>query len=489
MKPSIFLQSFTILFFISFFSTPGFSREPRGKEKTVADDRYGVGGTRTTFSAGNYTIILFKDPNKNRRLLQNIVTYPGVVRTNAFTYFNCQGQRDFFVLETIGENGSANGGLRENFSNGNRESAAAWLMQNGTRLNYNYNSRTNEFETGGQFNEDKFLPGLNLCPKIPSAAHPLKFQYTLVGKQHYTFTEVSDKYSEGKETTEAYQDYDEYDGNYRVVEKKAYDKHGVLRHDMYSEYYPDGCVYESHAYYDCHGNLQYREYTWYDDEGYEYEYCDEYYKGGEKTAGYYFYDGNYYGERETYNPATRSWERGWHPGFNKPEGFEPDIADCPDSDSWWDHHFYSGPSLILEDASPERFSTYGFEFSYQYNFCQSGGLIGDLGLNFGSHFDVKYTKLTGLVGSLYYPFKTANLRNDLMFSVHALIGASYLLAKYSNGNYSSSSSDTYFTGCAGIGLDKKLNDRFGLGLRADFIPVFGKGNTASNLRFSAGIRF
>ena len=476
-----------------FFCATAFSQDKgaRGKEKRIADDTYGIGGTKTTFTAHDIQIVLFKDANGNRRLLENSYTYGSgnnLLRATGDTYFDNQGKRNFFYLRSVNYNNTPVLELQEKFSGGVRTALSAWSLQNNSKIIYNYNFNTSRLEVGGSYPDYTFKAETKLFPKVNSGLIAPKFEYTLTGNEHYRAKTSNNEYVQGTETTEAYEDYDEYDGSYRVVDKKVYDKHGVLRHEWYREYYPDGCEYEEENYYDCHGVPQYEDYTWYDDEGYSYKGEYRYYKDGKISAAYRFYDGYTYGYEETFDPATGNAVPGWHPELNDPKDFEPDTSDCPDTYTYWDHHFYLGPSLIIEDASGNHFNTYGFELTYYHNLCYRGGLLGDVGINFGKDGDTKYTKFTGLVGGEYMPIKTATLRDDFSFDVRGMLGLTYLTSKYSYiTTYKNST--TSFTGDVGLGFDYKFTDKLGLGLRLDYMPVFEKGNTASNFRISLGMDF
>ncbi|HPG12332.1 MAG TPA: outer membrane beta-barrel protein, partial [Chitinophagaceae bacterium] len=109
--------------------------------------------------------------------------------------------------------------------------------------------------------------------------------------------------------------------------------------------------------------------------------------------------------------------------------------------------------------------------------------------NFGSNFDYKFTRITALLGGVYYPVKTASLKNDFQFSVHGMVGATYLNTKYDNGSFSNSNSNINFTADVGVGINYKINNNWGLGLRAGYAPVFAKGYTANNIAVSVGVIF
>lgn len=494
MKPTYKARLISLLPLLFIICLPAISQRPRGKEKTIPDDTYGAGGFKTTFSIKNTELILYRDPNKVRRLLENINSFPGkngTSGTTGSTYFDCYGKESYFSSATIDVKGNQVQGLIQKFSgDGSRLPAITWTMGGGTRLTYTQNLSTKKFDLGGVFPQEVYKPAVTLCPKVDLGFKKQMFEYNLTGNTHYKSSEASSEYVQGKVVIDAYQDYDDYDGDYRVIDKKIYDKHGVVRHENYREFYPDGCVYEEVQYFDCHGKLQYYGYTWYDEDGYEYEIYDEYDKDGEMTAGYYFYDGYNYGEEYTLDPDTGEPMRGWRPDLNEPEDFEPDASDCPDTYAYWNHDFYIGPSVIIEDeGGGDHFSTYGGELSYSWHPCYRSSVIGDMGFNFGKNFDTKYTRITALAGGAYYPVKTATLKNDFSFSVRGLVGLTYLNSKYSFGNFSSTNNDTYFTGCVGLGFDKKLSDQLGVGLKLDYLPGFSKGNTASDFRIGLGLEF
>ena len=147
------------------------------------------------------------------------------------------------------------------------------------------------------------------------------------------------------------------------------------------------------------------------------------------------------------------------------------------------NEIFVGFSLIREDNANNDFNTYGGELAYTRNLCRRGGLTGDVGVNFGSNGGVDYTKFNILVGGTYYPIKTAVPSSDFSFSIHALAGINSIRSSYIGMSYSNSS----FTFDVGPGFNYYFGNKLGLGLRAGYMPSFGKGNTSNNFRVALGL--
>lgn len=494
-------SSLTILLLCTFvlLSIKTEAKGPKGKEKTVADNTFGEGGTKTTFYIRNIQLTLFQDANNNRRLLENNFAYSGTAGYSTYgkTYYNNLGIRDFTKIEAYDANKTVVQQIISDYTAAGELSAVStWLLQNGIRKEYDFSVADRRYVTGGIRLNDDYRIVNSAFPRIDlSGLTKPVFPYTILGSQPYRSTVVSNIYTGGKDVTEAYMDYDDEEGEYKVVEKKAYDKNGVLRHEIYREYYYDGCMYEEEYYYNCYGNLEYRSYTFYDEDGYDYEFCEEEYKDDELASGYYYYDGYNYGEEYYYGDPLVSVKKrikdlftvkDWQPTLKTTEDYTTNFEDCPDAEVFWDHEFYIAPMLLKEDGET---NFYGLELSYTRHPCDRGGYIGDIRANFGSNFDYKFTRITALLGGVYYPIKTASLKNDFQFMVRGMVGATYLSTRYDNGSFSNSNSDINFTADAGIGFNYKINKKWGIGVRAGYAPVFAKGFTANNWGVSAGVIF
>ena len=466
------------------------AKDRKGKEVTEADNTFGEGGTKTIFSVRNAQLITYKDVNRNRRLLENIYAPLGSngYSYRGLTYFNNRGYSDYTKVETFDSRKNLVQALYSVFNaKGEPNDISTWYLENGVRRDFNFSYINNQLVAGTIKVEESYRPVNSAFPRIDlSGLKKQEFGFNVTSRlTPYKSTEVSNKYTGGKDVTEAYIDSD-IDGEFKVVKKKAYDKNGVLRHELYQEYYDCGCSYEEEYYYDCYGKLEYRSYVYYDEDGYENEFNEEIYKVGEVVAGYYYYDGCCYGEEYTYDYDKDKYTRGWKPELYWPNRYEAFDNDCPDAKTFWNHEFYIDPMLLKEDGET---NFYGLELSYTKHPCDRGGYIGDIRANFGSNFDYKFTRITALLGGVYYPVKTASLKNDFQFSVHGMVGATYLNTKYDNGSFSNSNSNINFTADVGVGINYKINNNWGLGLRAGYAPVFAKGYTANNIAVSVGVIF
>ena len=141
--------------------------------------------------------------------------------------------------------------------------------------------------------------------------------------------------------------------------------------------------------------------------------------------------------------------------------------------------FFAGLGLINEDAAT-RFNTYGGNVAYTHLMSPKLGITGDAGVYFGNSNKVDYTKLQLLIGLGLVPASNG----AIMFMPHVLAGIANIHSKFSSGNGSLSS--TSLAAAFGTDIVTTINKKAKIGLRADYNPVFGKGNTSNNIRLSAG---
>jgi hypothetical protein len=463
-----------------------------GHKKSFPDNMYGAGASKSVFFKKGVQIAIYRDANNIRRLSEKsdtILIKDNPVITNAKMYYDNSGKKDYFSAVTIDKNQKPIGEIRADYSDDKLVSGQAWKLGGSLKLNYNLDLLAMKYvATNKEMDQTPFKPDLSLGLKkmSPNPNPKMKFVYVLSGDKHYFASEKNDIYTGGKETTGAYNGYDNYyDEEYNVEHKKLFDKNVVLRHELYREYYEDGCVYEEETYYDCHGDVEYYSEDWYDDYwGESYEFYEAYYKKGKRVAAYH-YDDYYYGH-EYLDPRTNEWVYEWTPDMNAPEDFQPDLSDCPDDCKYWNHDFFSGFSLIREDDGADGFFLYGFEGAYTYNLSPRLGMTGDLGIAFRSENGTDITKIIALAGAIYWA-KKACYSDPFVFSLHALAGISNVRYKYSSTFGSFKNSDSYFTVAVGLATGYYLTERLGIGLRLDALPTFGKNNTSINMRASLGV--
>jgi hypothetical protein len=272
----------------------------------------------------------------------------------------------------------------------------------------------------------------------------------------------------------------------RIGETRLYDKRGTLREYIYNEYYSDDWVYEEITYYDCDGQILYFESTLYDDWDYEIEMVDVAYKNGKPVAGLRDVDDVDASFRQYYNPDTGEFEYvnmwNWdYAAYQWVIGMANADEPCDDFEY---NDFFAGPSLISED-SYERFNTIGVDLTYTRYLNPKIGLVGDIGITFGSQNNIDYTKLNLFAGITWLPCSKMGRDDKLCFSLQALVGVISITDKYNQSKNTSSDLGGYL----GAGLDYDLNKKWGVQGKAGWNPVFGDGNTANNYRAALGLRY
>ena len=275
------------------------------------------------------------------------------------------------------------------------------------------------------------------------------------------------------------------------------DAKGVLRKEIYREYYKDGWMYEEATYYDCNGQKIHFDSSVYDEYGKEWEYMELEYLNGNPIAGYRDIadedEEGYYEFREYYNPFKSRFEEDplGDPAWSDFDDFSFDNGKLDDPCcNFKRFQVYIGPSLIMEDYSDdEKFNMWGVKAELTRFFSCKFGATLDLGYNFGNIQETDYSKLNLMGGLTWAPNEKWGLDKKFTFSVHALAGVQFLKSKYEYMGFSDEQKNTAFTAAVGPRLDFKLKDKLYVGAGAEYTPVFGENKTANNYRIFAGMRY
>ena len=144
-------------------------------------------------------------------------------------------------------------------------------------------------------------------------------------------------------------------------------------------------------------------------------------------------------------------------------------------------------SLIREDSDPERFNTYGFNFTYTYLITPRVGISGDLNAHFREQNGTDLSKTSVLGGFTFIPLETAETTDKVTFSTHALFGVAHF--KADTGTFSFT--DNAFTMKLGGALDINVNNNFFVRLaEVSYAPTFFDDSTHNvQFGFGAGFRF
>jgi hypothetical protein len=339
------------------------------------------------------------------------------------------------------------------------------------------------------------VPGYTaINTKIDNSSYLLKISEKF-SKANFTETVPNFTYGNGGTTAYTYKPFAGYT-NVETETVQFRDPKGMLRKEIYTEYYRDGFAYEEITYYDCNGKPVHFESSVYDEYGDEWEYMEIEYKDGVAVGGYRDITGEdeigFYEFREYYNPVTHRFEEkpsgtiGWSlQKYSFPVRGLNNLCN-----RYPEHVFFAGPSLIREDYSQDdKLNMWGAMVNYSWFIDRRFGATLEIGYNRGSIQMNDYSKLNLMGGITYVPCNRVGLSSEFTVSVHALAGMQFLKSEYSFGNNSFSNTDNAFTLALGPRLDYKFSGSIGAGLGIDYNPVFTDNNTANNFRLSAGIRF
>jgi len=283
-----------------------------------------------------------------------------------------------------------------------------------------------------------------------------------------------------------------------ITETKLFDPNGTLRYHktvIRNSDFPGRDSAVTQVYFDCYGTMLYDVYTeWGHNKSRIPELRkmkEQIYENGEVKTGLErqfpkdmaipainvkrYRDGKW---DEVYEQVSINFEDNSFPMGN----YRPDTSPCPSfSDPNEVFVYVSG---IVEDSKPS-FLTYGVGVDYTHLFNKSIGLTGEAGINFGSNSGVNYTKITVMAGPDFLPFPAANGDDHLRFSFHVVGGITNLHAKFG----SLTNSSTNFSMGIGVGIDYHKWHKAGIGIMADYNPVFDPGKTANNFRVGVGVNF
>jgi len=456
----------------------------------------------STISIGNLTEKIFRDQTSHA-VIKTESNYnfslSGLGQRKVLVFFNATGKPSYINSQTFNSNGDITNAM-ERIEVLKGPETYAWNNNNGviSAIKYLGTEKSKETMTAPQTYQPYYqAPVINFTGMTPIKNDD--WMNNITKKINLgTFSETISNNEYGKGGS-AFHDYKPFEG-FKDVETETIqykDLNGIVRKEIYREYYKDGWMYEEVTYYDCNGKKIHFDSSLYDDYGYEWEYMELEYEGGKPVAGYRDIadedEEGYYDFREYYNPFQNRFEEDplGDPAWSNYDdySFDNGTLDDPCCNS---KRFlvYIGPSLIIEDYSDdEKLNMWGVKAELtRYFSCKFGATL-DLGYNFGSILDTKYSKLNLLGGLSWVPAEKWGLDKKFTFSVHALAGVQFLKSKFEYMGISDEQKNTSFTAAVGPRLDFKLKDKLYVGAGAEYMPVFGDDKTANNYRFFFGARF
>ncbi len=455
-----------------------------------------------TVNIGNLTEKIYRD-SKSHALIKKESNYnyslSGLGQRKDLIFFNNTGAPSYINSQTFNTNGDVTRAI-ERIEVLKGAETYEWNNNNGviSAIKYLGTPKNKETLTAPQTYQPYYQPPvINFTGMTPVKNDD--WISNIVKKINLgTFSETLGNNDYGKGGS-AFHDYKPFEG-FKDVETETIqfkDANGVVRKEIYREYYKDGWMYEEATYYDCNGKKIHFDSSVYDDFGVEWEYMELEYINGEPVAGYRDIadedEEGYYEFREYYNPFKSRFEEDplGDPAWSDYDDFSFDNGSlddpCCDSKKFY---VFIGPSLIIEDYSDdEKLNMWGIKAELnRYFSCKFGATV-DVGYNFGSIQDTKYSKINLLGGISWAPNEKWGLDKKFTFSVHALAGVQFLKSKYESMGYSNEDKNTAFTAAVGPRLDFKLKDKFYVGAGAEYMPVFGENKTANNYRVFAGMRY
>lgn len=455
-----------------------------------------------TINIGNLTEKIYRD-SKSHALIKKESNYnyslSGLGQRKDITFFNNTGAPSYINSQTFNKDGALTFAI-ERIEVIKGVEGYEWSNRNGalSAIKYSGSNKNIETLTAPQTYQPYFqTPVINFTGMIPIKNEDWVDKIIKkINLGSFSETLVDNEYGKGGSAIHTYKPFEGFT-NVETESIQYKDAKGVLRKEIYREYYKDGWMYEEATYYDCNGKVIHFDSSLYDDYGYEWEYTELEYVNGKPVAGYRDIadedEEGYYDFREYYNPFQNRFEEDplGDPAWNDYDdfSFDNDKLDDPCC-NFKRFQVYLDPSLIIEDYSDdEKLNMWGVKAGLtRYFSCKLGATI-DLGYNSGSILDTKYSKFNLLAGLSWAPNEKWGLDKKFTFSVHALAGVQFLKSKYEYMGFSSEDKNTAFTAAVGPRVDFKLKDKFYVGAGAEYMPVFGENKTANNYRVFAGMRY
>lgn len=146
------------------------------------------------------------------------------------------------------------------------------------------------------------------------------------------------------------------------------------------------------------------------------------------------------------------------------------------ADDYPSAEIFGGYAYANVDTGIDRLSLNGFGFSFAGNLGPRFGLEAEFGGYYGNVDGVSVSAYTYLFGP------RINARSDKATGfAHILLGGATVKVL--------GFSDTNFALAAGGGVDVNAGKSIAVRFQADYVPVFGDGDTSHNFRFMTGIVF
>ncbi len=496
-----------LTFFFLFICQLGFSQKrprlvqdvPRSVTTISADQIADVSGV----SIGNLTEKIFRDQTTHAVIKKESVynySLSGLGQRKDLIYFDKTGEPSYINSQTLNSNGDIIEAI-ERIEVIKGAETYTWRNTNGVinAIKYLDSEKNMETLTAPQTYQPYYQPPVITFAGMTPIRNEDWINNIMKKINLGTFSETLGNNDYGKGGSE-FHNYKPFEG-FKDVETETVqykDLNGVVRKEIYREYYRDGWMYEEVTYYDCNGKIIHFDSSVYDDYGDEWEYIEMEYIDGKPVAGYRDVadedEEGYYKLREYYNPTQNRFERdplGDLAAWGKYDDFSFNSEELDDPCcNFKRFQVYIGPSLIMEDYyDDEKLNMWGVKAELtRYFSCKFGATL-DVGYNFGNDEQNDYTKLNLLGGITWAPVEKWGLDKKLTFSVHALAGVQFLKSKYEYMGFSSEDKNTSFTAAVGPRLDFKLTDKLYVGAGAEYMPVFGEDKTANNYRFFAGMRY
>ncbi|MBI1343566.1 MAG: hypothetical protein GC171_11585 [Terrimonas sp.] len=493
-----FLSIITILFISPVLVK---AQQPRINLQVRPDMTYGTGGKLYNFKYHNFDMYLTVDPAGITRESKRDIMYSNGYQKEIIHYYNSGGDKvhykaDIFkdaaeILFQVEGDYADNKFTRVMAYGYNTEQLAETAKDPAEKKYYQLDRTAGSLKAvpGLDYKFGAYTPDLSVKTRSATATK-IDYPYAKLDVGGSVKEQVPDRtYGLGKKVIKAVKF-----GLYGMEDYDIVDENGVVRLSVYREYYPDGYIYEEKVYFDCFGKrLHYSEELYDDWDDYSVSLTEVHYEDGEPVSGFSDWETEY-GEDmyEVFDPITQS--------FVSPFSFLGNLASLnnirqflantdPCHQKIRQQRIFVGPGLIKEDTGGSNgFSLLGLQGQYNRLLTGRIALTGDIGFYAKSENGQKQSKITTLAGITFYPIPGAGFNNNVSFSVHGLAGMSFYAYKFMGYK----NSDSYFTADAGIGLDYDFKNTGlirGVGLRAGYLPTFGDGNTANNLRVGIGVGF
>ena len=270
-----------------------------------------------TINIGTLTEKIFRDPISHA-VIKKESNYNYSLASSGqrkdLIYFDNTGKPDYINSQTFNKDGALTHAI-ERIDVIKGVETYEWSNLNGavSAIKYSGNNKNKETLTAPQTYQPYFqAPVINFEGMVPIKNEDWVDKIIKKIKLG-TFSETvaNNDYGKGGSATHTYKPFEGFaDVETESIQFK--DAKGLLREEIYREYYKDGWMYEEATYYDCNGKIIHFDSSLYDDYGEEWEYMEMEYVNGKPVAGYRDIadedEEGYYDFREYYNPFQNRFE-------------------------------------------------------------------------------------------------------------------------------------------------------------------------------------